>query len=150
MFYEIVGDRFLCRLERGEDVIEGLSELMRREELGCGAVTGLGAVDHARLGFYRFERQQYRDRVFDGEYELCGLTGTLSWHEEEPFPHVHLILVDDDFRTFGGHCFEARVSATVELFVIAFKEPEVDRLLHESIGLHLMDLTRHCTITPAE
>lgn len=150
MFYEILDEGILCRLERGEDVIEGLVELMRREEMGCGAVTGLGAVDRARLGFYRVDRQQYRDRVFDGEYELCGLTGTLSWHESEPFPHVHVVLIDNDFRALGGHCFEARVSATVELFVSAFREPRVDRLIHESIGLHLMDLTRHCKLTPGD
>jgi len=150
MFYEVLDERYLCRLERGEDIIEGLSELMRREELGCGTVTGLGAVDRARLGLYRVERQQYLDRSFEGDFELCGLTGTLSWHREAPFPHVHLMLVDEDFAAVGGHCFEARVSATVELFVTAFQEPRVERLMHESIGLHLMDLTRHCAVTPAD
>ena len=130
---------FLLRLEAGEELVESLCNFMRKEQIGCGAVTGLGAVDHARLGFYQVAKQNYLERTFEGEFEVVGLTGTMSWHDGEPFPHIHLMLTDEHFAAFGGHCFAARASATVELFVRAYAE-RVERHIDLQIGLHLMDL----------
>ena len=130
---------FLVRLHRGEELISSLAELMRQQEIGCGAVTGLGAVAEARLGFYQLSTKSYLERRMEGEFEAVGLTGTLSWHDGEPFPHVHLLLTDADFQATGGHCFEAIASATLELYVRAHDE-RVERRVEEDIGLHLMQL----------
>lgn len=137
MYTKRVEGGFLVRLERGEELIQSLARLMRDEEIGSGAVTGLGAVSDARLGFYQLSTKGYIDRSFQGEFEVVGLTGTMSWHDGEPFPHVHLLLSDEEFQAVGGHCFEARASATLEVFVRAFDE-RVERKVEEEIGLHLM------------
>ncbi|MCH7825520.1 MAG: DNA-binding protein [Acidobacteria bacterium] len=130
---------FILRLEKGEELIASLAELMKERDIGSGAVTGLGAVDRARLGCYLLEEQDYSAREFEGDLEIVGLTGTLSWYDGEPFPHVHLMLTDRDFGAAGGHCFEARVSATIELVVRTY-EDRIERRRDESIGLHLMEL----------
>ncbi len=132
-------DGYLVRLDRGEDLIASLAKLMEEEEIGSGAVTGLGAVDHARLGCYKVGEKDYADRVVEGDLEVVGLTGTLSWYEDRPFPHVHLMLTDERFEATGGHCFEARVSATLEL-VVRVWPMRIDRHQVPDIGLHLMDL----------
>ena len=137
MYTKRVEGGFLVRLERGEELIQSLARLMRDEEIGSGAVTGLRAVSDARLGFYQLSTKGYIDRSFQGEFEVVGLTGTMSWHDGEPFPHVHLLLSDEEFQAVGGHCFEARASATLEVFVRAFDE-RVERKVEEEIGLHLM------------
>lgn len=130
---------FIVRLERGEELISSLSELMRTRDFGSGAVSGLGAIDRARLGCYRTEQKDYADCVVEGDLEVVGLTGTLSWFDGQPFPHVHLMLTDDGFRATGGHCFEARVSVTLELVVRAWSE-RIERRVDVGVGLHLMDL----------
>lgn len=132
-------DGFVVRLERGEELISALAGLMEEHDIGSGSVTGLGAVDHARLGCYRVEQQDYVDKVVEGDLEVVGLTGTMSWYDGSPFPHVHLMLTDAAFGATGGHCFEARVSATLELVVRARKE-RIERRVEDGIGLHLMDL----------
>ncbi len=131
-------DGFIVRLERGEELIASLTALMEERDIGSGSVMGLGAVDHARLGCFRVEQQDYVDKVVEGDLEVVGLTGTMSWYEGSPFPHVHLMLTDEEFRATGGHCFEARVSATLELVVRAWDE-RIERRADPSLGLHLLD-----------
>jgi predicted DNA-binding protein with PD1-like motif len=130
---------FALRLEIGEELIGSLANLMREHDIGSGAVTGLGAVNHARLGCWLVSEKRYADRVVEGDLEVVGLTGTLSWYDGKPFPHVHLMLTDGDFTATGGHCFEARVSATLELFVRDWGG-RIDREMDDVVGLHLMDL----------
>lgn len=130
---------YAIRLERGEELIASLAAFMREYDIGSGAVTGLGAVDKARLGCYRVAQKDYADHHVEGDLEVVGLTGTLSWYEGEPFPHVHLMLTAIDFEATGGHCFEARVSATLELFVHDWGE-RIERRADAAIGLHVMDL----------
>lgn len=145
MRYRALSDGYLLRVERGEEVLAALRTLMQREEIGCGSVTGLGAVGTARLGYYVLEERSYLERALEGPFEVVSLVGTLSWHEGEPFPHVHVTLSDADFRTLAGHCFEATVSATVELRVRA-ESGRVERHDDEEIGLHLMDLPEACPV----
>lgn len=133
------GDGFIVRLERGEELIASLTALMEEHDIGSGSVIGLGAVDHARLGCFRVEQRDYVDRVVEGDLEVVGLTGTMSWYDGSPFPHVHLMLTDDGFRATGGHCFEARVSATLELVVRAWDQ-RIERRADPSLGLHVLDL----------
>jgi len=130
---------YALRLEIGEELIGSLAALMREHDIGSGAVTGLGAVDHARLGCWLVSEKRYTDRVVEGDLEVVGLTGTLSWYDGNPFPHVHMMLTDRDFTASGGHCFEARVSATLELYVRDWGV-RVDRRQDDAVGLHLMDL----------
>lgn len=149
MFYKELQDGFLVRLARGEEIRAGLSELMQRKSIGCGFVAGLGAVSDPNMGYYVLDEKRYVERRFEGEFELVGLTGTLSWYDGEPFPHVHLLLTQPDFRTVGGHCFEATTSATVEMLVRADQDL-VDRRIDEAIGLHLMQLPKSCPIGPGD
>lgn len=147
MFYQELIDGFLVRLERGEELRAGLAELMQRHQIGCGFVAGLGAVRDPKMGYYVLDEKRYIERRFEGEYELVGMTGTLSWYQDEPFPHVHLMLTDPDFRAFGGHCFEATTAATLEIRVRA-EQDRIDRRMDEAIGLHLMQLPSGCRIGP--
>lgn len=139
MFVQPTEGGYLVRLERGEELVASLARLMQEEEIPAGAVSGLGAVSEARLGCYEVSRKGYRERRFTGDLEVCALTGTLSWYEGSPFPHLHVVLTGPDFQPVGGHCFEAMVSATLEVFVRVLPE-RVERRMDEGIGLHLMDL----------
>lgn len=147
MHYKELTDGFLVRLENGEEIRAGLAELMRREQIGAGFVSGLGAITDPTMGYYVLGERRYVTREFEGEFELVGLSGTLSWHEDEPFPHIHTMLTGAEFMAVGGHCFEATTSATVEMLVRSTKD-RIDREMDERIGLHLMQLPQSCPIGP--
>ena len=87
----------------------------------------------------------YGRRHFAASHELCSLTGSLSWYQGEPFPHLHVVLGDAAMRTYGGHCFRARVSITAELLVSP-QLRRVEREMDEDVGLHLMQLPEQLSI----
>ncbi len=149
MHYKEMSDGWMVRLENGEEIRAGLSELMQREGIGYGFVGGLGAVENPHMGYYVLSEKRYVENHFDGDYELVGMTGTLSWHDGKPFPHIHTLLTGAEFMTLGGHCFEATTTATVEMWVRSEKD-RIDRQFDENIGLHLMQLPQSCPIRPYE
>lgn len=130
---------YAVRLDKGEEIIASLTDLMRRHDIGSGALTGLGAVSRVRLGCYKVTDKEYVEDTLEGDLEIASLTGTMSWFDGDPFPHVHVVITDPDFGATGGHCFAAWVSATLELYVRDWGE-RIDRQRNEQIGLHLMDL----------
>jgi len=142
MFFQAVEGGYIVRVERGEELIGALKTLMEQEKIGSGTVTGLGATSFARLGIYDVEARVYVDRPFEGVHEVNNLTGSLSWHDGAPFPHVHMVLSDFELRAVGGHCFEAIAGATIEVFVRSFKE-RIDREMDDDLGLHLLKLAHH-------
>jgi len=144
MFFQAVEGGYMVRVERGEELIGALKTLMEQEQVGGGTVTGLGATSFARLGIYDVEARVYVDRTFEGVHEICNLTGSLSWHDGAPFPHVHMVLSDFELRAIGGHCFEALAGATIEVFVRSFEE-RIDREMDDDLGLHLLKLSGHAT-----
>jgi predicted DNA-binding protein with PD1-like motif len=146
MFFQAVEGGYIVRVETGEELIGALETLMQQEQIGSGTVTGLGATSFARLGIYDVEAKAYVDQSFEGVHEICNLTGSLSWYDGAPFPHVHMILSDFQLRAIGGHCFEAIAGATIEVFVRSFSE-RIDRKMDDDLGLHLLKLERQ---TPAD
>jgi predicted DNA-binding protein with PD1-like motif len=140
MFFQAVDGGFVVRVETGEELIGALKTLMEQEQIGSGTVTGLGATSFARLGIYDVDAKVYVDRSFDGVHEICNLTGSLSWYDGAPFPHVHMVLSDFELQAIGGHCFEALAGATIEVFVRSFSE-RIDRAMDDDLGLHLLELS---------
>jgi predicted DNA-binding protein with PD1-like motif len=130
---------YAVRLDKGEELVASLAALMRERDVGSGAVTGLGAVTRARLGCYRAVEKDYLEREVAGDLEVASLNGTLSWFDGEPFPHLHVVLTDEEFNATGGHCFAAWASATLEICVRDWGE-RIDRRRNEELGLHLMEL----------
>lgn len=144
MFFQAIEGGYIVRVERGEELIGALKTLMEQQQIGSGTVTGLGATSFARLGIYDVEAKVYVDRTFEGVHEICNLTGSLSWHDGVPFPHVHMVLSDFELRAIGGHCFEALAGATIEVFVRS-SEKRIDREMDDDLGLHLLNLSGHAT-----
>lgn len=108
---------YLVTLDPGDELMSSLERLASEHRIGAASVTGLGAVDGALIGAYSLEKQDYIRHEWDEQLEVCSLTGTLSWIDDEPFAHVHGVFGRPDSSTIGGHIFETVCSVTVELAV---------------------------------
>ena len=57
MDFKRFGDKYIVRLDKGEEVVETLTEFIKDEDIKLGRVTGIGAVDFAEIGlFYTKEK----------------------------------------------------------------------------------------------
>ncbi|WP_304152277.1 PCC domain-containing protein, partial [Finegoldia magna] len=59
MKYREYYDNVLVRIEKGEDVVEKLFELVDKLQLKNGSISGIGASDNITVGLYSVEKQEY-------------------------------------------------------------------------------------------
>lgn len=128
---------YVVVLEKGEWVVETLNAFFKEHGIQGGVVSGIGALDQAELMSYDFTEKKYVSKTFQGEFELCSLSGNVS----EKGLHAHVTLagvMGKNELCFGGHLKEGRVCVTGEFFVIPFGR--IAKKFSEKIGLDLMEL----------
>lgn len=91
------------RLATGCDLYEGITDLARRNGIVTGRVTGLGAVQKAKLAFYDQKTMRYADIDVNEPMEIVSLYGNISLKEGASFLHVHVFLSDERGNGKGGH-----------------------------------------------
>jgi hypothetical protein len=109
------------------------------EGVRAAEVSGIGAFESAVIGFYDLETKEYDRIPVEEETEVLSLLGNLSVTDEGPRVHAHVSLGRRDGSALGGHLFEGRCGATLEVFVR--EEPgELRRTPDPAAGLPLLDL----------
>ena len=82
------------------------------------------------------KEKKYIKKNLREEHELLSIMGNVSFVDNEHFVHSHVVLADRDYKSFGGHLFDAQISATGE-FKIDLLNCEVSRNFSKEIGLNL-------------
>ncbi len=139
MEYKKFGNKYVVRLESGEEIVESIKKLAIEEKIRLGRVTGIGAVNKARIGLFKLAERQYYSKELEGGMEIVNLSGNISEMNGETYIHLHISLGDDNYNVIGGHLNYAYISATGEI-IIDLIEGRVDRKHDEEIGLNLLDL----------
>lgn len=135
--FESNGQHLLI-LKRGERIMDSILKACEEHQLEGGRINGIGALCRPELGFYDLKNKSYIRKEFAGDdYELLSLVGNISLKEGKPFAHIHVVLGDREFQTFGGHLFGAEVAVTAEVSIIPFGSMPI-REFHDSIGLDLI------------
>ncbi len=127
----------ILRIDRGEEIVKAVNDFCQREHITLGFLSGLGAIDHAKLGLYSLEKHEYLVNEFDGEYEIVNLVGNVTTKEGVPYVHMHMMISDETGAVFGGHLTEARVAVTCEIFLHTVAGT-VEREVDPAIGINMM------------
>ncbi len=115
MKYVREGTVIVIRLFNGEEIIESVKEVCKKENVTSGRVQGIGAVQKAVLGYFDTEKKEYMH--FECKGELVSCMGNIAKKEDEIVVHAHAVIGDKDGECKGGHIVQAEASATVELFI---------------------------------
>ena len=127
------------RFAHGEDVVGGVLDFARAQQVKGAWVNLLGAIEDPELGYYDLPTKSYTRRSFPGDWEIMGAVGNLGWLGETPVFHIHVTISGPDFAAKGGHLFAGRAGATTEVWIRDLKTDLV-RARDESIGLALWSL----------
>ncbi len=139
MEYQPVKDGFLIRLHRNEKVTKTLLNFIKENQIQGGIITGIGAVENVTLGYFDRNEKQYLRREFKDIYEVVSFKGNISYVNDEPFIHAHIVLGDRDFNSHAGHFFEGTVAVTMEIFLRTFSD-RIQREPDEDLQLNLLKL----------
>lgn len=139
MKFKRFGDKIIIRIDKGEEIVETLKRLCKENNVKLGAVSGIGAVNRAVIGFFDAEAKKYHSRELVGNHEVASLSGNISVMEDEVYLHLHAVLCDINNNSFGGHLNSAAVSTTFEA-VVDVIDGVIGREFSADIGLNLYKL----------
>jgi uncharacterized protein len=109
----------VLRLDPGEDVVASVKRVVEEQGIQAGTISGLGSVDAITLGFLDAEANEYLKRHFEERMEVAALSGSVSMDGERAHVHLHAVVSPREFLAYAGHVHEARVGATLEVYLHA-------------------------------
>ncbi len=136
MEYRKFGNKYVMRIDKGEEIVETLKTFCEDEQITLGWVKGIGAVNKATVGLFETGSKKYHSIQLEGDHEITSLMGNISTMDGEVYLHLHINLSDEKYNTRGGHLTSAVISGTGEI-VVEVIEGSVDRQFSEEIGLNL-------------
>ena len=136
---------WFIRLDKDEEVIESLQKFATKEKITAGSIRGIGGVGPVTLAFYEIKEKDYSTKIFKGGYELLSILGNFSILNQIPYIHVHAILGNSRFQTFGGHVVRMTVALTTEIIVLP-DTYQMDRTEDKGLGLNTWDGCKICEI----
>lgn len=135
MDYKRFDNTLIARLDKGEEILEQLEIIAKKENIKLASVSALGATNDITVGVFRTGEKKYYANSFQGDMEIVSLTGTVSTMNGQYYAHLHMSAGDTEGKVFGGHLNRAVISATCEM-VISIIDGEVDREFNEAVGLN--------------
>ena len=136
MKYIINNNKIFISLQTGDEIIESITSILKKEKIHSGMINGIGAINQVELGFYNLESKKYKKEFFKDDYELTSLMGNIALKDEQPFVHIHINMSDDNFGVLGGHLFSAVTAASAEV-IILLDDQSIKRQLDQNVGLYL-------------
>ena len=127
-------NKFIIRLEKGEEVVASLTKFCQEQNILLGTVSGIGATNQAVIGLFKTEQKEYISQEFTGDYEIVSLVGNISRKNGEVYAHLHVTLADQNNIGYGGHLTSAVVSATFEALLEKI-DGQIDRQFDQEVGL---------------
>ena len=135
MNYRKVNDKIFVSLQTGDLINESMRQIAFEENISNAWINGIGAIDNVEVGYMDVENKKYQKRNFDEHYELLSLIGNITYRDGVPFVHTHVTFSDTEYNVFGGHLFDAKITATGEI-VLSLADSKIDREYNEYIGIH--------------
>ncbi len=136
MKFRMEKSRAYMTLAKGDNINKTFESFAEVKGVGCAWLNGIGALENPEIGYYSLGDKTYHQKTFKGEYELTSLIGNITLKEGKPFSHTHITFSDTEFRVFGGHLFNANITAAGE-FIMQFGNDEINREMNTKIGLPL-------------
>jgi uncharacterized protein len=124
---------------KGDEVMSGLTEFAEARKLTAGYFSAIGALEHAKFGWFDSAKKAYRNIPIEQQAELISLTGDVGLVNGKPQIHAHGAVGFADGQVRGGHLLQAFVWPTLELFFTTFPPPLIKKKDPET-DLYLFDL----------
>ncbi|MDQ6621369.1 MAG: DNA-binding protein [Pseudomonadota bacterium] len=104
-------------LETGEDVLPCLMRFAKEQRLAASELTAIGAFQDVVLGYFDWERKDYKRIPVNEQVEVVSMIGDIALDGDQPTLHVHLVVGRSDGSAMGGHLLEAHVRPTLEVVI---------------------------------
>ena len=143
MHYKQIGHSpktFAIIMNTGDEIVAALREFAESQKLSGSSFKAIGALSHAKLGWFNWETKKYEVAAeLDEQVELLSLIGDIALKDGKPQLHAHLSVARRDGTAHGGHLLEARVRPTCEL-ILTENPQHLQKALDPESGLALIKI----------
>lgn len=120
MEYRKEKNAIYLRLDKGEEVVETIKKVCKKEQVEAGYFQGIGACGRVVLSTWIPEKEDFIHHNHTGMLEMISLMGNISTDQNgQPFSHCHAIfsyLKDNgEVAIAAGHLEEAEITYTAEI-----------------------------------
>jgi predicted DNA-binding protein with PD1-like motif len=130
---------FAVVFDKGDEVLENLLAFAKAQDLSAAEFTGLGALSDVVLGYFDWQKKDYRRIRLDEQVEVLALTGNVALKDGEPKLHPHIVVGKSDGSAHGGHLIEGHVRPTLEV-IVTESPAHLQRRSDPETGLALLRL----------
>ena len=125
-------------LDPGEEVAGVLQAFAKKLRVTAAHFQGIGALSDVVLGYFDWQKKQYRPIPLHEQVEVLSLQGDIAVEGNEPRVHAHLVVGRADGTAWGGHLISAHVRPTLEI-IFAQSPRWLRRRMDRDTGLPLID-----------
>ena len=119
MDYRKFGDTVYIRMDRGDEIIGGILDICKKEQIRSATFSGIGGCKEAQIQTYLPETNTFEMQTIRGMLELVSLTGNVITDEQgELYHHTHALFSFKDGEQHcdaAGHIKSITVSYTAEI-----------------------------------
>jgi uncharacterized protein len=132
---------YVIKASVGEEVIGGLQEFCKEQNIEAGKFFAVGAAKELRLGWYDVDIKEYIWKDFTEKLEIISLLGNIAVRqlaeEDEVIAHAHGSFSNRHMQLVGGHVAKLVVGAACEI-VLEKLAGRIEKAYDEQTGLNLM------------
>lgn len=131
------GNRIFAKLEKGEDVLEKLSQIVNDEKILNGEILwAVGMIKGLQVGY--FNGKEYEKETFSSNLEVVSFHGSIA--ENEPRFHIHSSCAGKTHAVVGGHLFGGVADPLLEVSISVFEKIRAERKVNPASGLKEISL----------
>ncbi|MBR1980038.1 PPC domain-containing DNA-binding protein [Candidatus Proelusimicrobium excrementi] len=108
----LTGRTYIFRIQKGKDLMEALTDFCHDNQIKCGIINGIGALENATLSSYDQAKKKYDKRVVAKPMEMVSLMGNVSIMDNRANVRADVVLADDEGNMDGG-----QLTAGTKVFV---------------------------------
>ncbi|MBP3818008.1 MAG: DUF296 domain-containing protein [Butyrivibrio sp.] len=119
MDYRKFGDTYYVRLDKGDEIIDRILHICKKEKIQSAIYSGIGGCVSAAIQTFIPEKGEFELNHLEGMLELVSLTGNVITDEnDEYYHHTHGVFSfkkDSNHQVEAGHIKSVTVSYTAEI-----------------------------------
>ena len=147
MDYKKFGDSVYARFDKGDEVLSGIMNICRKENILSATFSGIGGCGDVTVSTLIPETNEFFPHHKEGcLLEMISINGNISADDnDEIFEHTHAIfsyLENGEVKFLGGHLTRAVVSYTAEIEIKPVQSGVIRRKQDEITGITVWNLKR--------
>ncbi len=128
---------FAVVLDKGDEVTASLLAFAKEHKLSAAEFTAVGAFSDCVLGYFDWNKKDYRRIPVEEQVEVLVLAGNIALKDGEPKLHPHVVVGKANGSAHGGHLLEGHVRPILEV-IVTESPAHLRREPDEETGLALL------------